>query len=157
MLQLAVGSLESIGLMRYEISAFAKPALHSRHNTGYWTGRPFLGFGPSAFSHWEGSRFSNAAHFNKYLTEVEQGRFPIDFEEHLAFPRNLQELLAVRLRLVEGVDLNSFTAKYGKLPPSCEKTLSNLIEKNWLVEESHVIKLTASGQLFYDSVAAEII
>ena len=57
MLQMAVQSLESFGFNRYEISAFAKPGMHSRHNTGYWTGRPFLGFGPSAFSYWKrGSR-----------------------------------------------------------------------------------------------------
>lgn len=157
MLQTAVESLESIGLMRYEISAFARPGMQSRHNTGYWTGRPFIGFGPSAFSYWEGMRFSNAAHFNKYLTALEQGRSPVDFEERLPYPRNFQELLAVRLRLVEGVDLQAFGAAYGPLPTSVEEALLKLIDKGWLVKEANVVKLTACGQLFYDSVATELI
>ena len=157
MLQLAVESLQSIGLERYEISAFAKPGMHSRHNTGYWTGRPFLGFGPSAFSYWDGMRFSNAAHFNKYLTLLDQNRLPVDFEEKLEFPRNLQELLAVRLRLVEGVDLTLFAKLYSPLPPPIEQSLQSLIEKGWLSREGDIVKLTASGQLFYDSIASEII
>src|SRR5579864_9300472 len=36
MLNLAVASLEKMGLKRYEISAFAKKDFIARHNTGYW-------------------------------------------------------------------------------------------------------------------------
>lgn len=157
MLQIAVDSLESLGLRRYEISAFAKEGMRSKHNTGYWTARPFLGFGPSAFSYWEGARFSNSAHFNKYLTSLNGSCFPVDFKETLPFPRNLQELLAVRLRLVEGVDLSLFTEAYGQLPLSLEQTLNTLSLKGWLREEGTHVQLTPLGQLFYDSVASEII
>ncbi len=157
MLGSAVQSIESIGLHRYEISAFAKPGMHSMHNTGYWTGRPFLGFGPSAFSYWGGARFSNVAHFNKYLTSLEQNQFPVDFEEKLPFPDNLKELIAVHLRLVEGVDLSRFTRVYGPLPSAMELDLKRLIEKGWLARNGDTLRLTSSGQLFYDSVASEII
>jgi oxygen-independent coproporphyrinogen-3 oxidase len=157
MLQIAVQSLESIGLSRYEISAFAKPGMHSRHNTGYWIGRPFLGFGPSAFSYWGGARFSNAASFNKYVNDLNQNCFPIDFEERLGEPRCLQELLAIQLRLIKGVNLNHFVAHHGSLPKEVELSLQRLIEKRWLEQEADIVKLTAPGQLFYDSVAAELI
>jgi oxygen-independent coproporphyrinogen III oxidase len=157
MLETAIAMLESFGLSRYEISAFAKRGAQSRHNTGYWTGRPFFGFGPSAFSYWEGARFSNAANLNQYLTLIEQNRFPIDFEEKLLYPRNLQELFAIGLRLAVGVDLSSFTAAHGKLPLKMEGTLSTLIQKGFLAQEGEIVKLTSSGQLFYDSVAAEIV
>src|SRR5262249_9218960 len=43
MFQSAVSHLEALGLKRYEISASAHEGFHSRHNTGYWLGRPFLG------------------------------------------------------------------------------------------------------------------
>jgi len=157
MLQMAVQSLESIGLTRYEISAFAKPGMHSRHNSGYWTGRPFLGFGPSAFSYWDGARFSNVAHLNKYLGFLEQNRFPIDFEERLSYPRNVQELFAIQLRLVDGVDVGRFTANHGPLPHVLHSSLQRVMEKGWVEEKHGMIKLTASGQLFYDSVATELI
>ena len=157
MLEMAIIALESFGLSRYEISAFAKRGAQSRHNTGYWSGRPFFGFGPSAFSYWEGARFSNAANFNQYLSLIEQNRFPIDFEEKLPYPRNLQELFAIGLRLAAGVDLSLFTALHGQFPSDMKKRLSTLIEKGFLTQEGSIVKLTPSGQLFYDSVAAEII
>ncbi len=81
MYEMALHKLEDCGLKPYEISAFAKPKFYSRHNTGYWTGRPFIGFGPSAFSYWEGKRYRNVAHLNKYYDALKEGRSPIDFEE----------------------------------------------------------------------------
>lgn len=157
MLQVAIESLEAIGLKRYEISAFAKPGMQSRHNTGYWTGREFLGFGPSAFSYWEGSRFSNIAHFTKYLDSLRQNLFPVDFEEKLDPAHSQQELLAIALRLVDGVDLNAFTKRYGAFSPLLEHSLCKLVEKGWLCRGGDILKLTGSGQLFYDTVASEII
>jgi oxygen-independent coproporphyrinogen III oxidase len=157
MLQRAVQFLESIGLERYEISAFAKPGFYSRHNTGYWTGRPFLGLGPSAFSYWEGARFSNAANLKKYMNELKRDRFPVDFEECLEYPRRFQELLAVQLRLIAGVNVSQFIAKHGPLPERVEVSLQRLIEKRWIEKKADIVKLTAPGQLFYDSVATELI
>ncbi len=157
MLEVAVETFGALGLKRYEISAFAKPGMHSRHNTGYWTGREFLGFGPSAFSYWEGSRFSNVAHFSKYLDAIGQSRFPIDFEEKLDPMRSQKELLAIALRLVDGVDLKAFRERYGAFSSSLEQSLERIVKKGWLYRDEWNLKLTGSGQLFYDTVASEII
>jgi oxygen-independent coproporphyrinogen-3 oxidase len=157
MLQIAIQSLESMGLCRYEISAFAKPGLHSRHNIGYWIGRPFFGFGPSAFSYWDKARFSNVSNFNKYLHALHQNHFPVDFEERLAHPRDLQELFAIHLRLVDGIDLTQFCAKHGPLPEVITAPLQKLMERGWIERQTDTVKLTASGQLFYDSVSTELI
>jgi oxygen-independent coproporphyrinogen-3 oxidase len=40
--------LEGAGLLRYEVSNFAKPGAESRHNLKYWRLEPFLGIGPGA-------------------------------------------------------------------------------------------------------------
>lgn len=149
MLQMAVSHLEKIGLERYEISAFAKKGFQSRHNIGYWTGRPFLGFGPSAFSYWEGKRFRNVAHLNKYAEALAEGRSPVDFEEKLLHPANLHELLAVRLRLLEGVDMRDFPVDPG---------IFDLLEKEqWLEKSEERAKLTEKGLLFYDSVGEAVV
>jgi oxygen-independent coproporphyrinogen-3 oxidase len=156
-LSLIVPALQEMGLKRYEISAFAKDGFASCHNLGYWTARPFLGFGPSAFSYWEGKRFRNIPHLTRYAESLEKGESPVDFEEKLPFPQNLLELLAVELRLVRGVCLKDFQAKHGNLPEKTEKDLSCLIEKGWLHKKNDHINLTEKGLLFYDSVASEII
>jgi oxygen-independent coproporphyrinogen-3 oxidase len=157
MLQQGIAAISSLGLTRYEISAFARPGSTSRHNTGYWTGRPFLGFGPSAFSYWEKKRFRNIAHLSKYQTALNERRYPIDFEETLPYPHNLHELFAVQLRLVEGVDLALFSKRHAPLPPTTLSLCQKLIEEGYLETQGNTIRLTSYGQLFYDTVASELI
>src|SRR6185369_12382845 len=45
-----VETLEAAGLMRYEISSFARPGYESRHNLAYWDGSDYLGIGAGAHS-----------------------------------------------------------------------------------------------------------
>jgi oxygen-independent coproporphyrinogen-3 oxidase len=149
MLETAVFSLQQLGLKRYEISAFAQPGFESCHNLGYWTGRPFLGLGPSAFSFWEGKRYRNISDLKKYATALQSGLSPVDFEETLPYPANLHELCAVRLRLLEGVDTREY--------PIAPALFQQLQERGWLSLEGPRARLTAQGLLFYDSVASEII
>jgi len=149
MLEAAVSSLEAMGLKRYEISAFARPGNESTHNIGYWTGRPFLGFGPSAFSYWEGKRYRNVADLKAYAIALEAGRFPVDFEEKLGPKASLHEQLAVALRLIKGVDIRRFPVE-----SSLYETLQKL---GWLEIEGFCARLSPKGLLFYDSVAQEVI
>src|SRR5262249_53850179 len=46
----AVERLARMGLVRYEISNFARPGFESRHNLKYWRREPYLGFGADAHS-----------------------------------------------------------------------------------------------------------
>ncbi|MCX6988444.1 MAG: radical SAM family heme chaperone HemW [Chlamydiae bacterium] len=157
MLDRAVEMLEEKNLLRYEISAFAKPGFTSRHNIGYWTARPFLGLGPSAFSYFNQKRFQNICHIHKYCDRMNQQISAIDFQEHLPYPENIKELLAVELRLLCGVDLEAFASKHAPLTPGMWQDLDHLVSKGWLIKEGNHIKLSLQGLLFYDSVAEEII
>lgn len=152
MLQAALAHLESIGFQRYEISAFAKKGRVSRHNTGYWKGRRFFGLGPSAFSYSEGSRFRNCANLSRYIKAIEQNKSPIDFSETLPYPQNIHELLAVQLRLLDGVDLTQWS-----FPQITENRMSKLIDEGFIEKQKNIVKLTEKGLLFYDTVASEII
>lgn len=157
LLQMAVHACQEIGLKRYEISAFAKTGYHSVHNVGYWTARPFLGFGPSAFSYWEGRRFQNVPNLQRYHALLLHGESPLHFSEQLSYPHNLLELLAIELRLMRGVSLTDFQKRHGALPPPIFDTFSTLCQTGWLIQESDQIRLSDEGVLFYDSLAAEII
>lgn len=153
----AIIAIEQLGLKRYEISAFAKPGYESRHNKGYWTGRPFLGLGPSAFSYWEGKRFSNTKKFHTYLNLLKEKTLPVDFEEKLPFPNCLHELFAVQLRLLSGIDLPQWRAMHGPLPPGLLTQIS-LLQTQGLLESTHdTVRLTDLGHRFYDDVASTII
>lgn len=157
MYRMAQDTFEACGLKQYEISAFARNDLYSRHNVGYWTARPFLGFGPSAFSYWEDRRFRNVANLNRYLKALKEGLSPVDFDEALDPVKRRRELLAIALRLRKGVDCAAFEKQHGALDAATYETLQNL-EKGGLIERSgNVIALSQRGILFYDTVAVEII
>lgn len=152
MLQAGITAIEGAGLKRYEISAFAKPGLQAVHNTGYWMGFPFFGLGPSAFSYWEGRRFQNTPDLKKYLNCLRQGESAIDFSEQLTDNESIKELIAIRLRLLEGISLEDFL-----FPQETLETLEKLIDAGLLERENRRIRLSTNGLLFYDSVAQELI
>lgn len=157
MYEMAQTLLSQNQLKQYEISAFAHEGFQSRHNTGYWTARPFLGFGPSAFSFWNGQRFRNVAHLNRYAQQLDAGHFPVDFEEKLDVQASLRELLAIQLRLLEGVDLKVFEVKHGPLDKETLNSLENIKKMNYIEQDANIIRLTKKGILFYDTVAVELI
>lgn len=152
MLEYAVETFQKNGFHRYEISAFCRDGRISHHNSGYWTGRSFLGLGPSAFSYYEGRRFQNLCHFAKWHRSLLEGLDPTNFEERLPYPKNLLELLTIRLRLTEGVKIQDFNP----LPEETLTTLQNLKERG-LLQGEEILSLTPSGILFYDDLASEII
>lgn len=157
MYEMAVGMLNAAGLSQYEISAFAKEGFCSRHNIGYWQARPFLGFGPSAFSDWEGRRFRNIANLRKYHKALESNLSPIDFEEKLDPQARTRELFVIALRVLTGVDLIVFEQKHGGLDAETHATIEALIKQGLLQRDVHQISLTKRGILFYDTVAADLI
>ena len=70
--------LPAAGLAHYEISNFARPGVQSRHNRKYWAGDPFLGVGPSAWSHLGRRRVSRLRGLGRYLEAMESGRSPVE-------------------------------------------------------------------------------
>ncbi len=152
MLQSALLRAPQAGLHRYEISAFAKTDLYSRHNTGYWTGRPFLGLGPAAFSFWEGSRFRNIPHLHRYAKDLKSGRSPTDFTEKLSSISLLKEQLAIQLRLLDGILIDPLS-----LPIDTQRVLQECVLKGWMKINDKRIQLTEKGLLFHDWIASELV
>ena len=149
---MAQNILTDAGLEQYEISAFARPGFSSQHNSGYWKGTPFLGFGPSAFSYYQGRRFRNICHLQRYHDALKKGESPIDFEEELSPEAQQKELLAIQLRLMQGANLKDFI-----LSNETKLNINNLIRLELLREEKNILFLTPKGILLYDSVAIELI
>lgn len=149
--------LAQAGLNAYEISAFAKSDRYSRHNTSYWTARPFLGLGPSAFSYVNGTRYKNYSHFGKYRALLDQNRIPTDFSETLSPEARIRELLAIELRLLQGIDPAEFQKRHGDFDAETIAALQALTQKGWLTQAQGRIRMTDLGILFYDSVASELI
>lgn len=157
MLQYAVTTWEAAGMKRYEISAFARQEKYrSQHNLGYWTGRLFLGLGPSAFGYINGERMQNMFPLKRYAEALVQGKEAVHFREKLEYPNNMRELLAIHLRILEGVPLEKFRKLY-EIDEEMEKVVHVLIKQGYLEQSRTHLKLTKTGSLFYDSIALELI
>ncbi len=156
MYRMAQQILQKAGFIQYEISAFAKPSYMAKHNTGYWTGRPFFGFGPSAYSFFEGMRFANIANINRYVKLLEQGESPVTTLDALEPNARKCELLAIHLRLLAGVGLSHFIQQHGPLEQETLTAIETLTRQGLLTCKQDRLQLTARGILFYDTVAAEL-
>ncbi|OJU80409.1 MAG: hypothetical protein BGO10_05805 [Chlamydia sp. 32-24] len=153
----AIDVFSKNGLEQYEISAFAKNKKYSIHNLGYWTGRPFLGLGPSAFSYWEGKRFKNVSHLKKYHDLLKESILPIDFTEKLEYEAKWRELFTIQLRLKIGINLEDFEKKNGQSPTNFSKELLALRADGFISFTNNQCQLTEKGFLFYDYIASELI
>ena len=91
--------LGKMGLVRYEISNFARPGFESRHNCGYWQDEEYIGLGAGAHSYHKGARFCNASDVILYIDGKgrKEDYTPISPKERKA------ELFMLGLRMSEGV------------------------------------------------------
>ncbi len=71
--EILIRILKEAGFEHYEISNFCKAGMYSRHNSSYWKGRKYLGFGPSAHSFDLNSRRWNVSSIPSYLNGLENG------------------------------------------------------------------------------------
>lgn len=157
MLEYSVQKLEKMGLLRYEISAFARNEKVSQHNLGYWTSRDFLGFGPSAYSYINKQRYRNMANFPKYIQQVLTQKDPKDFEEKLSHQKQVTEALAIGLRILQGINLPHFANFWEVSQDEILLLAQSLIKQQLLKYNEPFLSLTEKGMLFYDTVASEIV
>ncbi|UYQ93039.1 radical SAM family heme chaperone HemW [Chitinophaga horti] len=148
--------VQAAGYEHYEISNFALPGYHSRHNSSYWKGTPYLGLGPSAHSFNGKSRQWNVANNALYMQSIRQAQVP--FEVELLTPEMmLNELIMISLRTAAGCDLRVVNERFGE-----EKSRQLLaageqyVQQGWMIHEGSHLKLTREGKFFADGIAADL-
>ena len=65
-----VEQLTANGFVHYEVSNFALPGRHSRHNSSYWNDTPYLGLGAAAHSYDGHCRQWNIADLDGYIRQA---------------------------------------------------------------------------------------
>lgn len=106
--------LESSGYEHYEISNFSRgPKNRSAHNSGYWNMKPYLGFGPAAHSFDGDIRSWNIRDIAGYIRKLESEHLPVEETEVLTLDQKMLEMIMLRLRTLEGIDLTDFKRRFG--------------------------------------------
>ena len=153
---LLMEAMEAAGYEHYEISNFAKPGWRSRHNSSYWQGKPYYGFGPSAHSYNGQIRGWNIANNALYIKSLQHGA--PDFEmEILKESDRLNEYVMTSLRTMEGLDLDYVEDRFSPAQRlRLENESAKYLDRGWMVREGQNLQLTKNGKLFADAIASDL-
>ena len=150
--------LAEAGLHAYEISNYALPGEACRHNLAYWSGENYIGLGPAAASHVEGTRWRNRPHLGEWESAVASGGLPAIEVETLSPPRRAGELAYLQLRLSRGVDFADFARRMGCDPRLLfADPLERLSKLGLLIVDDEGFRLTEKGLNVTDAIAAEFL
>lgn len=143
------------GFEQYEISNFAKNGCISRHNSGYWNRKPYLGLGAAAHSFNGNSRKWNVADVRRYIAGINAGQ-PDEETETLSLVNQYDEYVLLRLRTKWGVDLSEVAELFGEKYRNYLLTGLKAVKSAYYTLQNDIITLTYTGRLFADAIAMEL-
>lgn len=144
----SIERLEAAGYTHYETSNYAQNGRECAHNFAYWTGRDYLGLGPSAFSTIGMDRWKNIPDTDAYCHLIETAGEARSFHESVT-PAILQsEQIAFGLRTNRGVALEQLQNQLDQV--------AGLTADGFLKQGGGRIFLTRRGRLVADSVAERL-
>lgn len=139
------------GYNHYEVSNFARPGMTSRHNSAYWTGASYLGVGPSAHSFDGATRRWNVAAYSEWIRRLGAGESVIGGEESLTDENLVAEEVYLGLRTQGGLEIShEESARIGTWEDAGWAVIDEPLE-------NPRIRLTATGWLRLDSLAADLV
>ncbi|MBP5345345.1 MAG: radical SAM family heme chaperone HemW [Bacteroidales bacterium] len=132
--------LKEAGFVQYEISNYALPGFESKHNSSYWNGTPYIGFGPGANSY-DGNnrRWWNEPNLDAYISGMhEQG------EELLSEEDRFNEQIMLPLRTIHGINIQQLEQDF----PLLYKR-HFVQESKLLISEGYLSFYTEHGKIYF--------
>lgn len=152
-----IDRLEKNNFIQYEISNFGKEGFFSNHNSNYWKGEQYIGFGPSAHSFDGISRQWNISNNNQYIKLISEQSNQYFEKEILTETERFNEYILTSLRTIWGIDINylksNFNADYVK---TFLIQIENYINKETIILKDSTYTLTEKGKLLADRIASEL-
>jgi len=167
MLERTHARLEAAGLLRYEVSSWARPGRESLHNQRYWRRAAVLGLGvgahstePAAAGARFGARAANERSLAAWLARIEGGGAAAPPQREApaaATARGEAAFLALRTRA--GLDAAQFAAEFGEPPRHFFAEAIDALLALGLLAESAAgdLRPTARSWLFADTVATHFV
>jgi oxygen-independent coproporphyrinogen-3 oxidase len=124
MYELARSRLASEGYHHYELSNWARPGHECQHNLTYWHNLPYIGLGAGAHGWYAGHRYADARPIRDYIARIEAAAASpltsllpasaVVDDEEIPLPLQMAETAILGLRLVDGLELDAFAARFGR-------------------------------------------
>lgn len=108
-------------LNRYEISNYAKEGFECRHNLGYWSDIPYLGFGLNSSSYIDNKRLKNKSKlkdymnldYKNYLINQDKDKY-YDEVKNVERIDHLNEYMMLGFRKTKGINVNDFYSTFNE-------------------------------------------
>lgn len=146
---------EEAGYQHYEVSAYAKPRRHARHNLNYWEFGDYLGIGAGAhskisFPH----RIVRQMRYKQPKAYLEQVKLGGQIQEEFEIGRGDLgfEFMLNALRLNGGFEPNLFAERTGLTLNAIEKSLNEAEAKGLLYRDHKIIRPTELGRRFLNDL-----
>ena len=159
MYRLMIDEVGAAGYRHYEISNFCLPGFESRHNTKYWTGAPYYGFGCSAHSY-DGARrrWANERDAAGYVELIENQESVVAQRTNLSEDNVRSESIFLSLRLMRGFDLENYRERFGRdLRDEYDRELTRLRDAGLIEIDERLLRLTKRGALLSNEVMATFV
>ena len=159
MYELMLDRASVAGYEHYEISNLCRPKFESRHNTKYWNGTAYYGFGCSAHSYdGHSRRWSNQRDVGRYVESIEKSLSPVVERSQLTPEEIRAEAVFLGLRLMCGVSTRQYRDHFGiDLRDEHEAELKQFREAGLIEFDGDMLRLTRSGALLSNEVFAAFV
>ena len=155
---LARHKLQSQGYDHYEVSNFAFPGFHCRHNETYWLGGPYYAAGPGAARYIDGCREVNHRSTLTYLKKIAAGESVVAESEQVHGSERAREVLVFALRRLSGITPAWFKSTTGyDLMTLGGAQLDRFLQLGLLAWHDDYLRLTEEGLLVSDSIWPELL
>jgi oxygen-independent coproporphyrinogen-3 oxidase len=152
-----IDRLEKNKFIHYEISNFGKENWFSNHNSNYWKGIEYIGFGPSAHSFDGVSRQWNISNNSLYIKNVNDTNESYFEKELLSEADQFNEYILTSLRTIWGIDAEVLKNKFSsEIIHSFNRNINTYISKGMVTFTNNQYVLTSNGKLFADRIASEL-
>jgi oxygen-independent coproporphyrinogen-3 oxidase len=144
--------LTEAGYDHYEISNFAINGFHSRHNSSYWEGIPYIGIGASAHSYDIHTRQWNVSDVETYINSIENGCIPMEFEL-IDEDTRYNDSITTCLRTSKGLDISILSDKHRKF---CLDCAADFIKQGYVEIINNRLRITKNGLFISDMIMSEL-
>lgn len=143
-------ALSQLGMTWYEVSNWSKPGGECQHNVAYWRNQDWLGLGPGAHAHNNGTRSWTVKHPAAWAARLDVGELPIMDSEQLSESERHMEDVMLSLRLRSGLDLDL-------LDDSGRLEAMKAVDEGLLLVHANQASLTRKGRLLADGLIARLL